>query len=70
MNIEQKDAPARACLEKCRELMAEKPDHWDGTWVMTKKMMSGFRMNKFIDLFDLLDKPLSVHYIDLKLQNL
>jgi len=37
MNIAQKDAPARVYVEKCRELMAEKPDHWDGTWVMTKK---------------------------------
>jgi len=37
LNIEQKDAPARAYVEKCRELIAEKPEHWDGTWVMTKK---------------------------------
>ncbi len=37
MNIAQKDAPAGAYVEKCRELMAEKPEDWDGTWVMTKK---------------------------------
>jgi adenylate cyclase len=35
--IIDQDNAARSYSEKCRELMAEKPDHWDGTWVMTKK---------------------------------
>jgi len=35
--IEDKDAPARAYIAKCRELLSEKPETWDGTWVMTKK---------------------------------
>jgi len=37
MVIEDRDAPARAYIIKCRELISEKPASWDGTWVMTKK---------------------------------
>jgi len=37
LTIEDKDAPARAYIVKCRELISEKPGLWDGTWVMTKK---------------------------------
>jgi adenylate cyclase len=36
-SIAEQDAPARSYVEKCRELMAEKPEPWDGTWIMTKK---------------------------------
>jgi adenylate cyclase len=35
--IAEQDAPARSYIEKCQELMAKKPEPWDGTWIMTKK---------------------------------
>jgi len=35
--IEDTDAPARAYVAKCRELLSEEPQSWDGTWVMTRK---------------------------------
>ncbi|MBN1546510.1 MAG: adenylate/guanylate cyclase domain-containing protein [Syntrophaceae bacterium] len=37
MPISDQDNAARSYIEKCRELISEKPEHWDGTWVMTKK---------------------------------
>jgi adenylate cyclase len=37
MTIEDQDAPARSYVAKCRELMSEKPEPWEGTWIMTRK---------------------------------
>lgn len=37
MTIAEQDAPAKSYVDKCRELMAEQPKSWDGTWIMTKK---------------------------------
>jgi len=35
--LAQEDAPSRAYVLKCRDLIEDPPDHWQGVWIVTTK---------------------------------